>query len=82
MFTEPFWIWALPSMKIVPFAVRTLLDAFQESSHAEPLQVYDVDGVRSCTVPMLLLRWVALGVVADPWSVSNVGGVPLCVRHP
>ena len=47
MFTEPFWIWALPSMKIVPFAVRTLVEAFHESSPAEPLQVYDVEGVRS-----------------------------------
>jgi hypothetical protein len=47
VFTEPFWIWALPSMKIVPFAVRTLVDAFQESSPPEPWQVYDVPGVRS-----------------------------------
>src|SRR5215217_2952730 len=68
-------------MKSVPFAVRTFVVAFQDSSPADPLHVYDDDGVRSTTVGMLLLRLATLGVVADPWSVSNVGGVPLDCRH-
>ena len=39
VFTAPFWICALPSMKIVPFAVRTCVLAFHESSPPEPLHV-------------------------------------------
>jgi hypothetical protein len=79
--TAPFWIWALPSMKIVPFAVRTFVVAFHESSPADPTHVYDVEGVRSWTVGMLLFRFATFGVAADPWSLSKVGGVPLCVRQ-
>ena len=46
MFTEPFSTFTLPSMNIVPFTVSTFVEAFQESSPAEPLQVYDEAGVR------------------------------------
>ena len=28
-----------------------------------------------------MFRWAMSGVAAEPWSLSNVGGVPLTVRH-
>ena len=82
VFTAPFSIFTLPSMNIVPFTVSTFVAAFQESSPAEALQVYDEAGVRSWTVVKLLLRFAGFGAVAKPWSLSKLGGVPLDCRHP
>ena len=65
-------------MKIVPTTVRTLVDAFHESSptgdSAGPTRhVYEAGGVSSKTVGTLLFR------VA---SLSKVGTVPLEVAQP
>ena len=71
---------ALPSMKIVPFTVRTFVPAFQESSPSAAvpgtdLHVYEApSGVRFTAVD-----GVALWSIALLPKLSNVGGVPIFV---
>src|SRR5262249_37568433 len=71
--TAPFWITALPSMKIVPATVSFFVALFQESSPAAVWHVYEAAGVRSTTDGTLLLRRLS--------PVSKMGGVPLTAVH-
>ena len=80
---EPFVIAALPSMKMVPFTVRTFVDEFHESSPFVFWHVYELDGVRliSPALSFLYVSLVASLSLAAATGLSNVGGVPLTVWH-